>query len=110
MSVNPVIHTLMGMALLGSQAATDYKKTAPNSASTLPGPNHSEGDFAMPRKAHNPSRTGNQDSVAAKQAFAAYAELTRKHAMEPDLWEAPERIEARRSAHARFVSCFEVRA
>ena len=58
----------------------------------------------MPHKAPTPIHSGNQDSTA--QAFQAYADLTRQHAREPDLWEAPERMQARRDAHANFLASF----
>lgn len=52
------------------------------------------------------SATRNPSADQAKAAFADYATLVRLHANVPALWDAPERVQARRDAHERFLAAF----
>lgn len=43
----------------------------------------------------------------AKAAFAAYADLVRAHAGDPDTFDDPDRIAERLAAHAKFTQAYE---
>ena len=43
----------------------------------------------------------------ADEAWAILARIYKRHALEPNRWDEPDRVKERTEAHARFLALFE---